>query len=388
MTNHCPICGSGEVFPFFFCERVPVLNNVLCKTSEQAHDIATGVLDFYACGYCGFVWNAAFDSERVQYDTCYENNQSISPAFRRHLQEVVDCIRCLMQESPFSVMEVGCGQGYFLEMLQENLQNDLLRGIGFDPALRAKTRRGNIDFIPKFAEKNLIPSEFVSPLLLLSRHVIEHIDRPLSFLRSLRELTPHVSAAVLETPSVEWIIENGAYFDFYYEHCSIFTPFALSILFHEAGFHEAKVFRLFGGQYLLGTALMNGREDAAPQHGNYGNFYKSFADCYHNFRAQWINQMKDLNSWGKRVALWGGSSKGVMFANMLGENSGILSAIDINPQKQRCYLPLSGLPVISPQEAKNDGIDTVIIMNLNYTEEIHALCAGMNFFPRFISAQK
>jgi hypothetical protein len=135
-----------------------------------------------------------------------------------------------MPASRFSVMEIGCGQGYFWEFLRKHLGNNLIQGIGFDPALRQQKVMGNVHLIPNFASKALLPEYITSPLLLLSRHVIEHIEKPFVFMQSLLELTSAISTVALETPSVDWIINNNAYFDLNYEHCSLFTPNALLLL--------------------------------------------------------------------------------------------------------------------------------------------------------------
>ena len=95
-----------------------MLNNILCTSFEEARRVPVGVLDFYGCAHCGFVWNNAFDENLVCYGSNYENNQSHSSVFKNHLNEVVGEIQSLMAYKPFSVIEVGCGQGYFLDLLE------------------------------------------------------------------------------------------------------------------------------------------------------------------------------------------------------------------------------------------------------------------------------
>ena len=75
----------------------------------------------------------------------------------------------------------------------------------------------------------------------------------------------------------------------------------------------------------------------------------------------------------------------MMFTNMLGRASTIFAAIDINPAKQGRFLPLSALPVLSPLEAKDAGIDRVIVMNPNYFDEIRFLCNEIKFVSCLIA---
>jgi hypothetical protein len=75
----------------------------------------------------------------------------------------------------------------------------------------------------------------------------------------------------------------------------------------------------------------------------------------------------------KQIAVWGGASKGVIFA-LLSERLGrpIDIVIDINPAKQGKFLPGTGVRVQSPQEAlaKLDKKAVIFVMNSNYLSEI------------------
>ena len=79
---------------------------------------------------------------------------------------------------------------------------------------------------------------------------------------------------------------------------------------------------------------------------------------------------------GRRPAVWGGASKGVIFSIYM-QRAGvpIAEVIDINPAKQGRYLPVTGLRVSSPATAvgRLSPGDTVFVMNSNYLDEIRAL---------------
>ena len=381
----CPICEKEDGYPFLYQEGVPVLNNILCTSFEEARRVPVGVLDFYGCAHCGFVWNNAFDENLVCYGSNYENNQSHSSVFKNHLNEVVGEIQSLMAYKPFSVIEVGCGQGYFLDLLES--MGEGIKGLGFDPALRGRRETTHSLLVPEYARSDLVPPSITAPLLLLSRHVIEHIKNPYGFMLSLLALSPEFSAIALETPCVEWILREKAFFDFYYEHCSIFTSQSLSWLLSRLGWKNNFVKSLFGEQYLLGMASLDflKKDEQEFSSRRFTELLSEFQRERATFCERW---QETLNQWkreGYRVAIWGGGSKGVMFANMLGEVSAIFAAIDINPAKQGRFLPLSALPVLSPLEAKDAGIDRVIVMNPNYFDEIRFLCNEIKFAPCLIA---
>src|SRR5262249_62391260 len=57
-----------------------------------------------------------------------------------------------------------------------------------------------------------------------------------------------------ETPCVDWILDNLVVWDFFYEHCSLFTRQALGRALARAGFAVGRIAHAFGGQYLWGRA--------------------------------------------------------------------------------------------------------------------------------------
>lgn len=74
-----------------------------------------------------------------------------------------------------------------------------------------------------------------------------------------------------------------------------------------------------------------------------------------------------------RHVVWGAASKGVLFALHLQRHGCLLNfAIDINPAKQNKYLPVTGLPVLSPESASEElrPGDIIFVMNPNYLDEI------------------
>src|SRR5213078_3046347 len=88
--------------------------------------------------------------------------------------------------------------------------------------------------------------------VVVCRHVIEHIPRPLDLLRAVRQAVaarPHARVC-FETPCVEWVLRNQVVWDFFYEHCSLFSAASLATAFRAAGFEVTDVRHVFHGQYL------------------------------------------------------------------------------------------------------------------------------------------
>ena len=83
--------------------------------------------------------------------------------------------------------------------------------------------------------------------------------------------------------------------------------------------------------------------------------------------------------------MWSAGAKGATFLLLVDESSRhVHSVIDVNPGKQGRFLPGTGHPIIAPSEAAANGIETVVVMNPNYAEEIRQAARSLNWEPRFL----
>jgi hypothetical protein len=79
---------------------------------------------------------------------------------------------------------------------------------------------------------------------------------------------------------------------------------------------------------------------------------------------------------GEKVALWGGASKGVTLALLLGDElERVEAAVDINPARSGTFMPVTALPVISAEEAQAAAITKAYVTNPLYLSEIARFCS-------------
>ena len=133
---------------------------------------------------------------------------------------------------------------------------------------------------------------------------------------------------------------------------------------HEAG-------RSFAGQYLYVVADLATLRAPRRAPGDEFRLPAGFLSAIDDSRARLAAKGPDAPR-----AIWGGSSKGVIFALFM-ERAGVAidRVIDINPAKQGRHLAATGLRMQSPDEAMAqlpEGAD-VFVMNSNYLDEIEAL---------------
>lgn len=380
----CPLCKASDYDVFVRRKAVPVDQNKVYRSRDDARACARGDMAMALCRRCAFVWNQTFEAKPVVYDQDYENDQTHSPAFRDHVESIAARIlAALPQGMPLDVVEVGAGQGTFLKVLSAKAGNCFRSATGFDPAWRGEEGgAGALQFFRRYFGADTLALLAQPPNVIVSRHTIEHVVDPLAFLRHIRKAIVTAGTHIfIETPCIAWTVESLAFQDFGYEHCSLFTKASLATAMKKAGFDVVRIEHVFGGQYLWAEATSGSIEDAVVQPMGLPDT-RRYAASEAQMKAKWRTRIADAEG---VVAIWGAGGKGATFATMIDPQGKLLTcAIDLNPNKAGTFLPGVGTPVVSPAEAKARGVSTAIVMNPNYVGEIASYCAAMDFHPALI----
>jgi len=331
----------------FASENYPVLQNRTYETYEEAVKCATGQISLVQDLSTGLIFNEAFDENLIKYDVHYHNEQTFSPMFRRHMEKVADLLISVMAHANF--VEVGCGKGDFLELMQGRGQSIT----GFDPAYEGSN--------PNIERKLFTGQLEAQDNVLILRHVLEHIKDPINFLKHLRDANGGGGMVYIEVPCFDWILENDAYFDIFYEHVNYFRLPDFYRIFDRIVYAG----KAFGGQYLSIIADLSSIQEMQMISGT--------LDLPENFFPTNFDN-------GSNQIIWGAASKGVIYS-MLRErrNSPILRVIDLNPAKQGRYLPITGHKVLSPAAGLANLLDgsKILVMNPNYLAEIQDMVGNI-----------
>jgi SAM-dependent methyltransferase len=317
----------------------PVFQNRTYNTVEEAVNCLKGNIRLIQDLQTGLIYNIDFNPDLMDYNSNYQNEQAVSKVFQQHLEEVsflvkknIGCER---------LVEIGCGKGFFLNLL-------LKKGfdiIGFDPAYEGYNQKIRRQY---FSCTNIQPFQGI-----ILRHVLEHIKNPVKFLEKIKSGNGNKGKIYIEAPCFDWICEHQAWFDIFYEHVNYFRLSDFKKIFGRI----IDCGKLFCGQYFYVIAELSSLK--------YPRIDANEKIFFPNFSLKKIVK--------QQFAVWGGSSKGVIFS-LLMQQAGCPQPviIDINPAKQGRYLPATGLLVHSPQDGLNkipQGSD-IYVMNSNYLDEI------------------
>lgn len=378
MLTACPLCGGEDLMPCLARQRVAVFQNVRYPNAAEAAAAATGGLRITHCNRCGFAFNAAYDPTLAVYSPQYENDQSVSGTFCDYLDGIADRVLGALDPggSPI-VLEVGCGQGHFLKRLADLPAARFNRFIGFDPAWRGDASGARLEIESRLFDADAT-REIGAPIgAAVSRHVIEHVIDPIGFLSEIRTALTATSGTklMIETPCLEWIVRNNVMFDFFYEHCSYFTRDTLGFALRRAGYRVDRFETVFDGQYLWAECAMaeGGASAEPPRPIGLGEAIARLGALSER-RLQALQREIEIYNRRGRVALWGAGAKGATLACLVDPDTTLVDClVDINPRKQGTYLAMTAHPIVSPHDAVQRGVRTVLLLNPNYRGEVQRM---------------
>lgn len=369
----CHGCETTGLIEFFNAVDVPANVGTLAASVDEAQSARTGTIQLVACPHCGLIQNHEFDVDVIGFEPGYEVSLFHTPTFRKYIQSVVDRLIAKHELPGKRLLEIGCGGGDFLRLICQQGSCD---GVGVDPTIPKSKREtfaggGSVQLIPGFFGREHFEhlGDFVCCL-----SVFEDIPRPLEFLRSLREAIGEREIDVyFEVFNGFRAIAENEVWSIHYEQCNYFSLETLVGLFERAGFEVSEAGACYqGDQYLFVDAKPAASQSFShtQEHIGISKTVRTFGEIHSKSMLSWTERLQQWKRQGKTAVLWGSGGKGISFLTSLPDTDCIQCVVDVNPDRQGKFIPLSGHRIVAPEALKTLNPDAVIISNPLYKSEI------------------
>ncbi len=246
--NFCYICGSKDSQVLFtFKGKDKYLDSVFEITPKDD-------MNWMICNDCGFVYRSPV-LEQDEYERLYENydtdifenttpdeyfDKIISlPIGTSENREKASWLKAILDENDLNdnlkILDIGCGGGTLLYILNEELSVDGIYGVELNQAYAdLAKRRVDADIRNENYTSGIFGKQFN---LLINTKVLEHIPDPLPFLREMYNDLLNEGLLFIEVPHVSDMF-NFPLTDerFTIPHIYFFSEGTLSALLEKAGF--------------------------------------------------------------------------------------------------------------------------------------------------------
>lgn len=231
----CPACRSPDTLPAFHAE-------------DLALHAATGTFAYRRCSACGSVFAAPQPDDRQlaeAYPSSYENYQAQPSLLERAAAPLIlHEVRRFMRHADTRgrLIELGAGNGRFLERLARCGWSGPLEGIEFEHEVAAATSdRTGFQVRGGDLNEEVLPAESYDAIVM--RHVIEHLRRPLDTLQMVFAALRPGGVLFIGTPDARALSARVFGRRWWgYEvprHLVVFSEPALSAAIGRAGFTRA-----------------------------------------------------------------------------------------------------------------------------------------------------
>lgn len=333
----CPACGFQIAARFFNGGAQPLATLAWPASEESARAMPRLPVDFVRCVECGHVYNPAFDYAQVPYSDKPNLMFNRGALWSQFLRDTISQMLHQLPAHPV-IVEIGHGDGSLLAALAQARPGG--RFIGFDPHGATRTE-GNLELRAALFD----PAEHLAELapdLVVSRHVLEHLNSPLAFLQRIAFAAARIGReqlAYFEVPCVDRALETGRTVDFYYEHNSQFSTQSFRKMLSRCGATINCIGHGYGGEVIYGYVTLGGQQRRLAIADEARDFLRAADAGLERIPAQ----LEQLARSGATVAIWGGTGKSAAFINRYGlDRVRFPVVVDSDAAKVGTFVPGTG----------------------------------------------
>ena len=333
---------------------------------------------------CGLLQMETTVPPEVLY-SAYWYRSGTNQTMRSHLKGIADEARSMIRrkQKPL-VLDIGCNDGTLLKSYPKEFTK-----YGVDPSDVAQSIKGDIRVI-----QDIFPSEeLISSLkgkkfdIITSIAMYYDLEDPVNFTRSIKRVLSPYGLWVFEMSYMPTMLKMNSYDTICHEHLEYYS---LAVLEHILKRAEMKIVHatlnnINGGSircFATHAENFSFKKDEYLQRINdlrqqefdleldTDKPYKNFQDHINIHREQLSSLLRKLKKQGKRIHLYGASTKGNTILQWCGIDNRIIdAAADRNPDKHGAHTLGTDIPIISEEESRGMKPDYYLVLPWHFKEE-------------------
>lgn len=385
----CRVCGSDSLTPVIDLgeqylqgsfvkegKELPPMRKIPCEIVR-----CNSMLDEYACGLLQMKHSVP---PEILY-AAYWYRSGTNDTMRNHLRGIAEQAAKLTAEAQAVVLDIGCNDGTLLK----NYPSEFIK-YGVDPSDVAQEAAGeNLQVV-----QDIFPSKRLTEVIsgrkidiITSIAMFYDLENPVEFCRNIKKLLSENGIWTFEMSYMPRMLELNSYDTICHEHLEYYSLAAIEKIIKIAGLRlfEISFNDINGGSIrCLATHEANNKYDSIENR-HYINQvrgrefdleldtdapYIEFQQRIEKERDALRSLLIDLKRGGKRIHIYGASTKGNTILQFCGINDEIIEcAAERNPDKYGARTLGTNIPIVSEAESRAMNPDYYLVLPWHFKAE-------------------
>ena len=359
-TINCAICG-GIINSFKIFDQLPMSSAHLSDvpiTDKLGYSFTAGYCN--SCFHVSNIDHGLTDIMNTYTDSRYITKQAISSQMSKNLENIRDFILSNIDISSKELLEIGSGSGELAKYF--SLNGAMVTTI--DPCISSYDEM-QIKHYQEFFDSTFLEKNNNLYDVVVARHIIEHTENPIEFLKLCNKITHIDSIIYIEVPNLENTLDSFRTVDFFNDHVQHFSITSMVSTAMSAGFRVVETLSILNKAH-IGFVLKK-------QQSIESLLSKSMEK--HKLLIREINNCENFS-------IYGAGAHAVTFLSQLDHKNikKIKNIFDNDINKNKKYLLASNVEITTPTENNINDSGMIINTAALYINEVESFLKNkLNF---------
>jgi len=385
----CRVCGSAALTPVINLGD-QYLQGSFVKPGKEMPPMRKIPLSLVRCDptkdekACGLLQMEHTVPPEVLY-SAYWYRSGTNKTMRNHLKGIVEEAVSILNKSSGSVLDIGCNDGTLFGFYPEGF-----RKYGVDPSDVAQ----EIDKQAVTVIQDIFPSdELLNSLQKTKMDIITSIamfydlEDPVAFVKGIKNILAPEGIWIFEMSYMPMMLKMTSYDTICHEHLEFYSLAVIEYILKQSGMKVFNVtlnginggslrcyathstnFRYKNEHYLQNIKAMH--QDEFDLELDTDKPYKNFQDRINVHRDELITLLKKFKSEGKKIHIYGASTKGNTILQWCDIDNRIIDcAAERNPDKYGAHTLGTDIPIVSEAESRAMNPDYYLVLPWHFKAE-------------------
>ena len=387
--NTCRVCGSNALTPVINLGEQYLQGSFVKPGKEMppTRKISTSLVrcdpmrDEKACGLLQMEYTIP---PEILY-SAYWYRSGTNNTMRRHLQGIVkEAMKMTGRNVSATVLDIGCNDGTLL-----GYYPDSFKKFGVDPSDVAQEIKAPINVI-----QDIFPSEeLISRLnghtfdIITSIAMYYDLEDPIAFTRGIKQVLSPEGIWVLEMSYMPTMLKMTSYDTICHEHIEYYSLAVIEYILKQAGMKVVNVSlndinggslrcqathidNFTYGRNKFQQNIKSMRQEEFDLELDTDKPYRHFQERVNVHKEELNLLLKELKNEGKRIHIYGASTKGNTILQWCGIDHRIIDcAAERNPDKYGALTLGTDIPIVSEEESRAMNPDYYLVLPWHFKEE-------------------